>query len=696
MRSTRRALSMWVAVLLASASTACTGHIIDGPARGGREGVPGVVEPIACNEGRVLPGWVGTRRLNRTELNHTLRDLLGETGHPADALPTDVALDGFDTVAEGLSTSPEHARIWWDVTEALVRDALGRSSGGAEAMRREAETSADVYCTDRSAAGFANLCSETTLGFDFVVPVGGAWRVVVRAYGEQAGDEAVQMALRVDGTDVRVFEVTATAAAPVEHTIEVALGAGSHRVEVAFLNDLWDDTVTPIVNRDLQVDWFELSPATSGAPSIGRDDLVTCEPAAGDSGEACAREVLSAFGERAWRRPLDGDELGSLVELVMGEVAAGTGFDAAIAHGLRAVLLSPSFLFRVEADGSTAPGTVVQVSAWEMASRLSYALWSTMPDEELFALAESGDLLAPDVLEAQVVRMLDDDRARALGERFAGQWLGTAGLASLERDAPGYAELATSMEAETLTFFDSFLREDKSVRELLSADYAFVDERLAAHYDLPGVVGPELRRVPTGGARPGGVLGLGSVLTATSHASSTSVVLRGEFVLASLLCQPPPPPPADAESLNAMLVDGTASSRVQSEQRRASAVCASCHAAMDPIGLAFEGFDSVGAPRGTDDNGYPLELAGSIAGIGEFETPDELAATLSDDPRFRQCFAEKLFTFMVGRAPGRDDDCAVDHVIASAEPNGERLVDYVSGVVLSDAFRMRQVEGGER
>jgi hypothetical protein len=410
-----------------------------------------------------------------------------------------------------------------------------------------------------------------------------------------------------------------------------------------------------------------------------------------------AYRVLRAFADRAYRRPATHEELTRLLRFVEAAQKNGDGAEEGLKLALQAVLISPHFLFKVELDRG--PGAR-PVSDFELATRLSYFLWSSLPDEELFRLAASGTLRAGDTLSTQVRRMLRDPKSRALAEEFAGQWLQTRGLKAVTPDParfPDFDEdLRRAMFRETEVFFDHVVRADRGVLELLDADYTFVNERLARHYGISGVRGDEFRRVSLAGTGRGGVLTQAAVLTVTSNPTRTSPVKRGKWVLENLLGAPPPPPPPGADDLKPAGHDGRpATLRQRLELHRTKAECATCHARMDPLGFGLENFDAVGAWRERDE-GQSIDASGTLPDGRSFRGPSGLRAVLkerADD--FRRCLAEKLMTYALGRGLTAADRCTVDRVVRDLRREEDRFSSLVLAVVQSEPFQMHQHSGGE-
>lgn len=435
-----------------------------------------------------------------------------------------------------------------------------------------------------------------------------------------------------------------------------------------------------------------LSEAALAEGSEARRRFLGCDPAVVGA-EECARSFFREFGLRAYRRPLDADEVERLVAVVTLTLDEEGTYEEGIGLAIRAMLMSPSFLFRVELhDGAG----VRELDGYELASRLSYFLWASMPDDELLALAGSGDLVSERVLRQQVDRMFEDPRAEGFYESFAGQWLGVRELEHVSPDPAVFdgwdPELARSMERESLAFVRAVVEEGGSVSTLLDADFTFVDERLARHYGLPGVTGDELRRVPLSDGQRGGVLRLGSVLTVTSHPDTTSPVRRGKWILDQILCEPPPDPPPDVD---AFFGNGPAgeSTRDRLARHREDPACAVCHDVIDPLGLAFENYDGIGRWR-TEDNGAAIDASGELPGGRGFDGAEELAGILERDERAATCVTRKLVTFALGRGLDDADRCYVEDILAAAAASGEvSLRELIVQIVTNDVFRTVGGEG---
>ncbi|HSP79013.1 MAG TPA: DUF1592 domain-containing protein [Myxococcaceae bacterium] len=429
--------------------------------------------------------------------------------------------------------------------------------------------------------------------------------------------------------------------------------------------------------------------ATSTKPMVR-----ICTPAVANP-EPCGRKILERFARRAWRRPVTPQEVDRLMGFLELARAHGESFDAGMKLALRSVLVSPHFLFRVEVDPEPHSTQPHALNDWELASRLSYFLWSTMPDDKLMAAAEAGKLSTPEELEQQVRRMLKDPKAQALVDNFAGQWLHTRALAYVNPD-PTYVSfdepLREAMRQEIELFFREFLRGDRPVRDMLDADFTYLNDRLADHYGLPRPGTSEMKRVSVAGhPERAGLLGKGALLTVTSHPERTSPVRRGVWVLEQLLCKPPPPPPPNVPDLPG--VDINLSVREQMRQHREDPACAGCHAMMDPIGYGLESFNVVGAWRLNEEySGAPIDSSGQLPTGQSFQGVVELRGILKEDPHLTTCVAEHLLIYGLGRGTLESDQCLLEQVVQEAEARNGSLTDLIISLVRSVGFTHRRGE----
>lgn len=637
------------------------------------------------------PGRVTMHRLNRVEYNNTVRDLLGTSLTPAVDFPADDRGYGFDNIADVLSMSPLQLELYELAAEELAAEAMNLPSPSA-LLRAEAET---LQGSVGAATGDGwNLWSNGEVPLTHVFPATGRYRISAQVWGDQAGAELPHANLLVGGNIAGSFDVASDAATREIITAEVEVPVGSRVVSVEFTNDYYDDVAG--TDRNLYVDWIEVEgPLDVTGENPLRERILICDPA---TGAECVRQILSTFAERAFRRAVMPEEIDRLMTFVDLAQAQGEGVDDGIELALRAILTSPHFLFRVELDPDPASPAPHPLSDWELASRLSYFLWSSMPDEELFAAAREGRLSDPAEIEAQVERMLADPRSEALVSHFAGQWLYTRGLEDHQPDYYAFPdwdeELRASMRAETERFFQEFLQSDLPVSQMLTADFSFIDQRLAEHYGIPAPAS-DFERVTLQDPNRRGILTQGAVLTVTSFPTRTSAVKRGKWVLTQLLCDEPPPPPPGVEGLKPEPVP-TGSLRERLEAHRADPTCASCHALMDPIGFGMESYDGIGTFR-TEDNGYPIDASGTLPSGDTFNGVLELSGIIAGDQRFTMCVSEKLFVYALGRGPEEADDPYLEHLTTEFVSRGERLRDLIKLIATSEPFRMRRGEpqGGQ-
>jgi hypothetical protein len=672
----------------------------------------GALKPPDCGQDRD-PRRVTIRRLNRAEYNNTIRDLLGFDCHAADDFPSDDVGYGFDNIGDVLTLSPILLERYMSAAEkiasqAIVVDRTSRRPNKiwqAEALGKEA--SGLPY------GDWARILPYTgELAVSYDCPGDGACSVRVRAFGQQAGPEPAKMALKLDGRTLKTIDVKAEEKAPALYEVKTDVRKGRHQIAAAFLNDFYNEKATDPKGRDrnLVIDYLEVRgpqpPRETALPESHR--RIIFRTPTKETRNECARAVLTRFATKAWRRSAAAGEVGRLMKFVDLAAQNGESFEGGIQLAVKAILVSPEFIFRVELDprpprnGSKTSAadamTAQPINEYELASRLSYFLWSSMPDDELFRLAEQGKLRADGNLEKQVWRMLRDPKARALVENFADQWLQVRNLKSVHPDKGRYpsfdARLRSAMLQETERFFEAVLREDRSILDFLDADFTFVNERLARHYGIPNVKGDQFRRVSLQGDRRGGLLTQASILTITSNPTRTSPVKRGKWILEQILGTPPPPAPPGVPDLkedkNAVL-SGTLRQRM--EQHRANPSCASCHSRLDPLGFGLENFDAVGAWRDRDGK-FPIDSSGKLPSGESFQGAKELKRILKRREReFSRCLAQKMLTYAIGRGLDGADDCAVDRIVDALAKNQYRLSRLVLEVVGSDPFQKRRGEG---
>lgn len=659
---------------------------------------------------------VRLRRLNRAEYNNTVRDLLGVTLRPADDFPPDPPGHGFDNVAGTLSVSPVLTEKYLAAAEKVARAAVfGAPPLTPERVVHEPWFAADAFSKNNEVRfdyDETGMSLPSALHVVQRFPADGEYTVrgILRGV-RPAGSDPVEVGFWIDGKLVH------TAKVPVPARAAPGRNAGE-------LNGLWAEFRAPVTAGDhwlsatilrmyegLPGEYHGPKPSASWARSPGNRGVDAFfvmylhvvgpyRQATGPSPESVrkvfgdhppgtprdavgVRKIVAALARRAYRRPVTDAEVDELVGLVAAARKDGDSFEEGLCLAIQRMLVSPHFLFRVEKGPRLTPH--------ELATRLSYFLWSSMPDEELSRAADDGTLRQPAVLEAQVRRMLKNPRARALAENFGGQWLQTRALETHTPDRTRYPEFTdytrTSMRRETELFFEHVVREDRPVLDFLDAKYTFLNQRLAEFYGIPGVKGHEFRKVDLTGTGRGGVWRHGSVLTVSSYADRTSPVLRGKWILENLLNAPPPPPPPDVPPLDVAGRGKSVSLREQLEKHRANATCASCHARMDPLGLALEHFDAIGRWREKDGK-LPIDASTTLADGRAVAGQDGLAAVLREDPgAFAECIAEKMLIYALGRGLDRDDRKAVKDLSRNMAREDYRFSSLVLGIVRSEPFQ---------
>lgn len=650
------------------------------------------------------PGRVTLRRLNREEYNNTIRDLLGVKLRLADDFPSDDVGYGFDNIADVLSLSPLLMEKYLAAAEKAAQAAIVTPEGGNKPVRFDGSRLDGGADAPGGSRELGTEQGEISIEHTFAHP--GDYLIKVGAWGQQFGPDSVRMGARFDGKEIARVAVKATQKSPEVYPFRIRVAGGKHRFSVSFLNNLKNvDAPDPKDrgDRNLFVDFVEvlgpLGPKGQAALPASHLRILTPRPA-GMTADAWTRRILTNFARRAWRRPVTKDEVERLARYVRLAQREGESFERGIQLAVSAALVSPNFLFRVEIDPKpNDPKTAHRVGDYEMATRLSYFLWSSMPDEELFALAAKGKLGKPEVLAAQVRRMLKDPKARALSENFAVQWLTLRRLATVSPDPQRFPDfndaLRSAMRTETEMFFDAVVREDRSLLEFIDAKFSFWNEALARHYGNTEIKGQEFRRVALTDPRRGGLVTQASVLTVTSNPARTSPVKRGKWVLEQMLGAPPPPPPPGAGELpeEKQGVVAAATVRQRLEEHRKNPACASCHQRMDPIGFGLENFDPVGAWR-TKDGAQPIDSSGQLADGKKFRGPAELKTVLMGrKDQFVRSFSQKMLTYALGRGVESYDKCNVDDIALATAKKGYRFSALVTAIVQSEPFRMRRGDG---
>lgn len=666
------------------------------------------------------PGRSDTfRRLTRTEYHNAVRDLLDLEVEVSALLPNDESSHGFDNITVG-DLSPTLLDRYISAAEKVSRLAIGRvgSSPGGDTFNIAPDLTQEKH--------IAGLPIGTRGGavVPYTFPVDGVYEIQIRLARDRNEQieglkEPHEIELLLDRERVRLYTVkppktvTGHASADLHLRAKLDIQAGPHEVGVAFpkkpttlleterqpyeahFNFYRHPRIQPAVYSVSMLGPFEIH-GPGDTPSRRR--ILTCQPNGENEGDACARQILSNLLRRAYRRPVTEADLERPLELYQA-VNEAEGFEAGIEMALAAVLVSPEFLFRVERDPQgVETGEAYRISDLELASRLSFFLWSSIPDDELLRLAEAGKLHQPDVLEAQTLRMLADERSSSLVTNFASQWLYLRNLDSIRPDMRRFPDfddnLRQAMRRETELFFESIQRGDRSVLDLLNADYTFVNERLAKHYGIPHVYGSRFRRIDLDeDSRRGGLLRHGSVLTVTSYATRTSPVIRGKWILDNILGVPPPPPPADVPALEeeGVAVRGL-SVRERLAEHRKNPACQGCHQLMDPVGFALETYDAVGRWRGMEE-GKPIDSSGGLPDGSEFDSVEGMQAAILKRPEvFVGTLTEKLMTYALGRGVEYYDAPAVRSVVSGARSDDYRFSSLIAGITSSAPFRMRRAK----
>ncbi len=656
---------------------------------------------VDCNQ-PADPGRVTIRRLNRVEYNNTIRDLLGVTHRPADDFPSDDVGSGFDNIGDVLSLPPLLFEKYMDAAEQLaaevivLADPTARMTLGGNQLRIEGSA--------QSRGGAVVMTSRAKAFGKFDVPLTGRYTLLIRAAGDLAGDSLPRMEVAAGKTE-KAFEVDKRRGSTGTYQMELNAQRGTLEVAAAFTNDYYNPS-GPKGDQDRNLYIYEITlqgprkidpesirglqrEVMKRRPANPKDPVQVAESAA---------PILRKLANLAFRRQVKPDELKQLVRLVQLVVnEREESFERGMQVAISAILVSPHFLFRIEADGDPNDASNRHlISNLELASRLSYFLWSSMPDHELFTLARKGALRKPDVLRAQVKRMLADPKAEALVQNFAGQWLNLRNLDEVtpsQQLFPDFDQaLREDMKNETYALFRAVMKEDLAITDFLNADYTFVNERLAKLYGIQGVRGSEFKKVRLPTSRMG-IATQASILTLTSNPNRTSPVKRGKWILENLLGAPPPEPPGNVPDLDETRKKNPAATlREQLEQHRRDPTCAICHNEMDPIGLALENFDAIGRWRDAYEDGA-IDPRGSLPSGDSFSTSEGMLRILAKRKQeFSRCLTEKMLTYALGRGLEYYDQCAVDRILKDLTGSEYRFLALAQGVVMSDPFLMRRGE----
>ena len=663
-------------------------------------------------------------RLNRSEYANAVRDFLALDIDAASLLPPDDSAFGFDNISDALGVSPSLQEHYLDAALKIGALAVGdpKIAPGSETWRIRQDLSQDQHVNDLP----IGTVGGTRVRYNF--PLDGEYSFQANLYRTNLNimrglESPHQVEFSVDGRRIHLASLggqedlaslfqkpTDTGdAVDARLRVRVPVKAGPHVVTVAFLED--PDAVEParlqpyIRSSVDNFDWSgspHLQSLTIAGPfhpagasdTPSRRRIFVCHPGHEISEDACARQIVSTLARRAYRQPLANQDLDTLLKFYQSGKQDG-GFEGGIELALERILASPKFLFRAERDpAGAAPGGSYRIGDFELASRLSFFLWSSIPDDELLRLAGEGKLGNPAVLDRQVRRMLADPKSQALVDNFAGQWLQLRNLRNVQPNSdlfPDFDEnLRQSFRRETELLFESIVQEDRSVQDLLTADYTFVNERLARHYGIPDIYGSRFRRVAITDDARRGLLGQGSILALTSKAERTSPVVRGKWILENILDTPVPPPPPDVPALKGNQEgQKPRTMREQMAEHRANPVCASCHKTMDAVGFAMENFDAVGAWRARDA-GQPIDATGLLADGTKLDGVVTLRNALVSRPElFAGTLTEKLLVYGLGRGLDYRDRPTVRAILRDASRENYRFSALILGVVHSTPFQMR-------
>ena len=659
------------------------------------------------------PGRPAIHRLNRVEYSNAIRDLLAIDINPGSSLPPDDSGYGFDNIGDVLSVSPILLERYISLARKISRLAVGDPT---------ILPSVEEYSVPVGLSQVDRVSDDLPFGsrggiaihHDFPLDAEYTFRVKIRGFNNRARDLVQHLDLRLDGVRLKEFEIQGKSGEADEESptfeLRARVKAGVRRVGVNFLSEFAaQEGVLPLpplkaagpprnlpgrIGVDSLLIGGPFQPTGPG-DTPARQRIFVCSPAGSGSEPACAKKIFSSLARRAYRRTVTDADLKPLLDFYETGRRGGT-FESGIEMGLRRMLVAPDFLFRVERDpAGIAPGGIYHLNDFELASRLSFFLWSSIPDDQLLDLAAAGKLKDPAIFELQVRRMLADGRSRTLVSNFAGQWLYLRNLSRVQPDPDAFPEfddnLRQAFQRETELVIEAIVREDRSVVDLLNANFTYLNEQLARHYQIPNVHGSNFRRVNLTDSDRFGLLGQGSILTVTSYPTRTSPVLRGKWILENLLGTPPPPPPANVPDLKDHAEDGRALSlREQMEKHRADATCASCHSRMDPLGFALENYDGVGKRRTKDGNGI-IDTTGSLPDGTKFQGPGGLRdLLLSRRDQFAETVAEKLLTYALGRGLEYFDQPALRAITHQAAKDDYRVSSVIIAITRSTPFQMRR------
>ncbi len=642
------------------------------------------------------PGKVTLRRLNREEYNNTVRDLMGVSIRPADDFPSDDVGYGFDNIGDVLSMSPLLMEKYLSASEKVVKAAIRIPKTKSQSIDG-ASLSATPGAIPRDGSMF--FASNGTASYRFKVATPGWYRIRLRLGEMHAGDQYSRVDLRMDRDKLTTFEVREPIGAPGNYDFPLKLVAGEFNFGATFANDYYQAPANGQKAQDRNVALFAMEligPIEDGQiKTTFQQRLIPSVPPK-EGWDLGARTALSGFATRAYRRPVTIEELDRLLTVFKYGARSADSFETGMQLACQAVLCNPNFLFRVELDGSSAASSR-SLNPYEVASRLSYFLWSSMPDDTLFGYAKNGEILKPEVMAEQVKRMLQDPKSDALVENFATQWLQLRKLNNFEPDVKQFPsfnpELKEAMLTETKMYFADVMRGNRPIAEFLDSKYTYVNEPLAKLYGINGVSGRDFRKISTEGTGRGGVITQASVLAITSNPTRTSPTKRGRWILEQILGTPPPPPPPGVPDLAEKHITEKMSVRQKLEEHRKNPTCAACHRDMDALGFGFENYDPIGKWR-TADGAAPIDASADLPGGRKFSGAAQLKGILMADKQlFARSFVEKLMTYAIGRGVDVQDRCFVDSVVKETAAGNYKFGEIVAKIVSSDPFKKRKVEG---
>lgn len=653
-----------------------------------------------CEPDGQNPGQVTLRRLNRVEYRNTIRDLVGVDYKLTDEFPSDDVGYGFDNIGDVLTLSAVLMEKYFAASEQIAEEAINADANSHGPVLpidlEKVKASAAVKSFNDSGKYFI---SNGTVEFQVKPEKTSIYRLRILAWGDQGGDESAKMKVEISGQPEKVIDVPATRTSVGEYEVEVKVEKPTDLTcKISFINDSYLARTPEQKGHDRNlmvqsVQWVGPEPSEKPNLTEFHKRLFACHPD-GIHGPDCAKSIIAKLAERAYRRPPRSEEIGRLVDLFNRSRASGESFESGIQLALKAVLISPHFLFKMEADPSyknSAP--VRKLNDYELATRISYFLHSSMPDDELYQQARSGRLTMDDNLEKQVQRMLKSPRMNQFVDNFAMQWLQLRNLSNIGFDRKRFptfdGNLRRDFLNETRQFFSYIIQEDRSVLELLDADYTFVNETLANHYGIKNVEGRKFRKVSLEGTPRGGLVTQASILAVTSNPTRTSPVKRGRWILEQILGTPPPPPPPNVPELMAEEAELSGTLRQKMEQHRKDPTCANCHAKMDPLGFGLENFDAVGGWR-TLDGKDTIDASGELPSGETFTGPSELKKILMNRKKeFVRNLTEKMMIYALGRGLDTEDQCFIEEITQKVEKDDYRFSRIVTEIVRSEPFQKR-------